>query len=44
MAADPLNEMRDAVRQKQSGCELQQENIPGNAEHPGSPLFAGINA
>jgi hypothetical protein len=34
-AADPLNEMWDAIGQKQSSDELQQKYIPGDAEHAG---------
>src|SRR5271165_4551524 len=35
VAADSLNEMRDAVGQKQSGDELQQVDIPGKSKHRG---------
>ena len=35
VAADPLNEMRHAIGQKQSGDKLQQVDIPGKRKHGG---------
>src|ERR1700722_4262677 len=43
-AAGSLNEVLDAVGQKQSSDELQQKDIPGNAEHMRPPSLAALSA
>src|ERR1700750_597749 len=41
VAADTLNEVRDAIRQKQSGDELQRVSGPGEARHQGLAVVRG---